>query len=113
MDRALEGMMESKGVLRTTGVTLLTLAAVGALGVILVRDQMNRHRRELFSPHPIRRMAALGYLSREAASIDTVLLLRDFMAWERQPLLRRRAAAILERMEDGLAARAISPETTG
>jgi hypothetical protein len=103
--------MESKQVLRTTGVTLLTLAAVGALGVILVRDQMNRHRRELFNPHPIRRMAALGYLARETASVDMVMLLRDFIAWEQQPLLRRRAAAILERMEDLLAARAISPES--
>jgi hypothetical protein len=103
--------MESKQVLRTTGVTLLTLAAVGALGVILVRDQMNRHRRELFNPNPIRRMAALGYLARETASVDMVMLLRDFIAWEQQPLLRRRAAAILERMEDLLAARAISPES--
>jgi hypothetical protein len=103
--------MESKQVLRTTGVTLLTLAAVGALGVILVRDQLNRHRRELFNPHPIRRMAALSYLAREPASVDMVMLLRDFMAWEQQPLLRRRAASVLERMEDLLAARAISPET--
>ena len=102
--------MESKQVLRTTGVTVLTVAALATLGVILVRDQMSRHRRELFNPHPIRRLAALGYLGGEDASVDTVLLLRDFMAWERQPLLRRRAAAILERMEDALAARALSPE---
>jgi hypothetical protein len=103
--------MESKQVLRTTGVTVLTLAAVTALGVILVRDQMHRHRRDLFNPHPIRRLAALGYLGREPASVDNVLLLRDFMAWEQQTLLRRRAAIVLERMEDALAARAISPES--
>jgi hypothetical protein len=102
--------MESKQVLRTTGVTMLTLAAVTALGVLLVRDQINRHRRELFNPHPIRRLAALGYLGKEEASVDNVLLLRDFMAWERQPLIRRRAAAVLERMEDSLAARALLAE---
>jgi hypothetical protein len=105
------GVMESNQVLRTTGVTVLTLAALAALGVILVRDQIHRHRRELFSPHPIRRLAALGYLSREPASVDNILLLRDFMSWEQQPLLRRRATAVVERMEDALAARAISPES--
>lgn len=103
--------MDSNQVLRTTGVTVLTLGAIGALAVILVRDQIHRHKRELFSPHPIRRLAALGYLGREPASVDSILLLRDFMAWEQQPLLRRRAAAVIERMEDALAARAISPET--
>jgi hypothetical protein len=103
--------MESNRVLRTTGVTVLTLAAVTALGVLLVRDQINRHRRDLFNPHPIRRLAALGFLGREPASVDNVLLLRDFMAWERQPLLRRRAASVLERMEDALAARALMAET--
>jgi len=103
--------MQSNQVIRTTGVTVLTLAALGALGVILVRDQIHRHRRELFSPHPIRRLAALGFLGREQASVDSVLLLRDFLAWEQQPLLRRRATAVIERMEDALAMRAISPES--
>jgi hypothetical protein len=103
--------MQSNQVIRTTGVTVLTLAALGALGVILVRDQIHRHRRELFSPHPIRRLAALGFLGREQASVDNILLLRDFLAWEQQPLLRRRATAVIERMEDALAMRAISPES--
>jgi len=103
--------METNQVLRTTGVTVLTVAAVAALGVILVRDQIHRHRRELFSQHPMRRLAALGYLGREAPSVDYILLLRDYVAWEQQPLLRRRAMAVIERMEDALAARAISPET--
>jgi hypothetical protein len=102
--------MESKQVLRATGATVLTVAALLALAVILVRDQMHRHRRDLFSPHPMRRLAALGYLGRESPSVDNVLLLRDFMAWEQQPMLRRRAAAVIERMEDSLATRAISPE---
>ncbi|HYJ78874.1 MAG TPA: hypothetical protein VEW03_04705, partial [Longimicrobiaceae bacterium] len=85
--------------------TVLAVAAVAALGVLLVRDQISRSRRDLFSPHPLRRLAALEYLGGVAASVDTVLLLRDFLAWEPRPLLRKRAAAVLERVEDALASR--------
>ena len=72
-------------------------AAVG-LGVYLARDQMRRHRRELFSPHPLRRLAALGYL-RSHPSVDDLPLLRDYLAWEERPLLRKRATAVLESLE--------------
>ncbi|HEX2202172.1 MAG TPA: hypothetical protein VHG91_02685 [Longimicrobium sp.] len=98
--------MESKQVLRTTAFTVLAVAAVAALGVLLVRDQISRSRRDLFSPHPLRRLAALEYLGGHAASVDTILLLRDFLAWEPRPLLRKRAAAVLARLEEGLSARA-------
>lgn len=98
--------MESKQVLRTTAFTVLAVAAVAALGVLLVRDQISRSRRDLFSPHPLRRLAALEYLGGHAASVDTILLLRDFLAWEPRPLLRKRAAAVLSRLEEGLSARA-------
>ena len=98
--------METKRVLRTTGFTILAVAAAAALGAILVRDQMTRHRRDLFSPHPLRRLAALGYLGSRPASVDLVMLLRDFIAWEPRPLIRRRAGAILVRLEDALATRA-------
>ena len=37
------------------------------------------------------------------AGVETVRLLRDYLAWERQPVLRRRAEAILRRMEATLA----------
>jgi hypothetical protein len=102
--------MDTKRVLRTTGFTLLAVAAAAALGAVLVRDQISRHRRDLFSPHPLRRLAALGYLGSRPASVDLVLLLRDFIAWETRPLIRRRAAALLLRMEEGLARRAQAPE---
>jgi hypothetical protein len=102
--------MNSKKLLRTGGVILLTVAATAALGALLVRDQMSRHRRNLFSPHPLRRLAALGYLSNEPASVDTALLLRDFIAWEPRPLLKSRAKAILERMEEVLATRPVTTE---
>lgn len=106
--------MDTKRILRTTGFTLLAVAAAAALGAILVRDQISRHQRDLFSAHPLRRLAALGYIGGLTASVDLVLLLRDFIAWEPRPLLRKRAAILLSRMEDALAARAGQvPEAVG
>jgi hypothetical protein len=95
--------MKKRRILRSTGFILLALGAVAGLATLLVRDQISRHRRNLFSAHPLRRLAALGYLAGHEASVDAVQLLRDFIAWERRPLLRRRAALILERMEQRLA----------
>ena len=92
--------MESKRIVRTAAVAALTVAAAAAVGVLLVRDQISRSRRDLFSPHPLRRLAALGYMAGEHASIDNITLLRDFIAWEPRPLLRSRAQAIVRRMED-------------
>lgn len=97
--------MENKRILRTTAFTLIALSAVAAVGVLLVRDQISRSKRDLFSPHPLRRLAALEYLGGGPASVDTVLLLRDFLAWEPRPLLRKRAHAVLARLEAALAKR--------
>lgn len=102
--------MELQRVARTTAVTVLALAAAAALGALLVRDQMSRHRRDLFSPHPLRRLAALGYLGGRPASVDAILLLRDFIAWESLPLLRRRATLLLARLEAKLARPSSTPE---
>ena len=82
---------------------LFGAAVLGVVGVYLARDQMARHQRELFSPQPLRRLAALGYLKGQPA-VDNVLLLRDYLAWEERPLLRKRAAGILNAMEQQLAA---------
>ncbi len=84
---------------RTAGITVFAAAAAGALAALFVRDQMARQRRNLFHPRAIRRLAALQHMSRQRASIDGIQVLRDFLAWERKPLLRRRARAILSRME--------------
>jgi hypothetical protein len=97
--------MESKRIVRTTAFAVLAAAAMAAVGVLLVRDQISRSRRDLFSPHPLRRLAALEYLGGVPSSVDTVLLLRDFLAWERRPLLRKRAQAVLLRLEESLEAR--------
>lgn len=102
--------MDTTRIIRTTGFTLLALGAAAALGAILVRDQISRHRRELFSPHPLRRLAALGYLGGLPASVDLVMLLRDFIAWEPHSLLKQRAKTLLGRMEEDLVSRARAPE---
>jgi len=86
------------------GAAIIAGAAVlGGLGVVLARDQMARHQRDLFSVQPLRRLAALGFLKNHPG-VDNVLLLRDYLAWEDKPLLRKRAAAILAGMEHELAA---------
>jgi hypothetical protein len=91
--------MRRSTVLRTTGVILLTLGAVAAVGAVVVRDQLDRHQRDLFSAHPLKRFAALGYIAGLAASVEMIRLLRDFIAWEPRTVLRRRARHILDRME--------------
>lgn len=88
------------GTVKTGGIALLAFAAAGALAVLLVRGEMGRHRRELFSPYPLKRLASLGHMARSEASVYNINLLRDFVAWEPKRLLRNRARVILKRMED-------------
>ncbi len=97
-------MDKTRRIIKTTAWVLLALGAAATLSAIVVRDQIARHRRELFSSHPLRRLAALGYLGGREATVDTIRLLRDFVAWEPRPLIRRRAALVLERMEAQLQA---------
>lgn len=88
--------------LRTVTIATLAAAAAGAIALLVVRDQISRHQRDLFSPHAFRRLAALGHIAREEPSIDKITLLRDFMAWEPRRLLRERARAIHDRMAGAL-----------
>lgn len=90
-------------VVKVGAAVLAGVAVVGALGVLLAKDQMARHQRDLFSSQPLRRLAALGFL-RNHPGVDNVLLLRDYLAWEDKPLLRKRASAVLAGMEQELAA---------
>ena len=88
--------MRSRGLLFAGG------AMVGAAaGWVLAQRRLTFHRRDLFSPRPMRRLAALGYLAGQG-DVDTVRLLRDYLSWERQPVLRRRAEMILRRLESNL-----------
>lgn len=81
---------------------LLSVGGAAGLAMLVARDQMTRHQRDLFSTQALKRFAALGYLSGTPASVELVQLLRDFCAWEPNAILRRRANQILERMEQQL-----------
>ncbi|UCG86952.1 MAG: hypothetical protein JSW71_24190 [Gemmatimonadota bacterium] len=67
-------------------------------GALLAQHSMDRHRKQLFSGRPLRRLSALGYLNSHP-SVEAVHLLQDYLAWEQHPMLRRRAEAIVRRME--------------
>lgn len=85
--------------LRIAGLTVLATAAAGALAALVLRDQIHRHQRDLFSPRALRRLAALGHMSGAPATVDNIRVLRDFIAWEPRKLLRSRARSIVARME--------------
>jgi hypothetical protein len=85
--------------LKTAGIIVLAGAAAGVVAALLVRNQISRHQRGLFSPHAFQRLAALSHMAKAEASVDGITLLRDFIVWEPRPLLRGRARSILARME--------------
>jgi len=77
------------------------VAAGFVMGALLAQRSMGRWRSSLFSPRPLRRLAALGYLSGHPGP-EAVRVLRDYLAWEDHPALRRRAESIMRRMESKL-----------
>ncbi len=83
-----------------------TALAAGFLGGLVVgllawSAQIQRSRRDLFSSSPVRRVAALGYLSGRPG-LQTVQLLAEYVKWEPQPLLQRRGRRMLRRMQASL-----------
>jgi hypothetical protein len=86
---------------RRTWYAILAVAAGFVAGAALAQGSMGRWRASLFSARPLRRMAALGYLSGHPGP-EAVRLLRDYLAWEEHPALRRRAESIMRRMESKL-----------
>lgn len=87
---------------RSRGMLFLGAAVVGvAAGWMLAGRHIQKHRTALFSPRPLQRLSALAALAAEP-SIANVRLLRDYLAWEPRSLLRRRAKALLTRMEAAL-----------
>lgn len=81
---------------------LVAAAAVGfVVGNALAQRSMGRWRTALFSARPLRRLAALGYLSGHP-SVAVVRVLKDYLAWEEHPALRRRAESLVHRMEANL-----------
>jgi hypothetical protein len=78
----------------------------GALAGLVVgwgvaQRRLDRHRAELFSPVEGRRADALAYLAGER-SLEAARVLRDYLAWESDPGLRRRAGVLLRRLEVSL-----------
>ena len=67
-------------------------------GWLLAQRYLERHQAALFSPKLRRRHAALGYLVGRPGP-DTLRLLRDYLAWERHPVLRRRARRVVRELE--------------
>jgi hypothetical protein len=67
-------------------------------GAIAWSTQIHRSRRELFSPRPWRRLAALGYLAGRPG-LDTVRLLTDYVRWEQHGPLRVRGERLLRQMQ--------------
>lgn len=80
--------------------SVVTAAFVGGLvvGALVWSSQMRRCRRDLFGPSRIGRLAALGHLSGQPG-VETARLLLEYLRWESEPGLRRRAERLLERMQ--------------
>jgi hypothetical protein len=89
--------MRSRGWLFTGA---LAAGAVG--GWLLAQRRLTVHQRDLFSPRPLRRLAALGFLAGQSG-VGTIRQLRDYLVWARQPVRRGRAQAILRTLEATLA----------
>ncbi|UCD23497.1 MAG: hypothetical protein JSW51_10675 [Gemmatimonadota bacterium] len=81
-----------------TRALLIGIVVGTTAGALLAQHSMDRHRRQLFSGRPLRRLSALGYL-KSHPSVESVHLLQDYLTWEKHPVLRRRAEAIARRME--------------
>jgi hypothetical protein len=67
-------------------------------GMLVWSGWMFRWRRQLFDRSTVRRLAALGYVEGQP-SIEGARLLRDYVAWETRPALRRRGERALRKME--------------
>ena len=80
------------------GALLLGVLAGGLVGWLLAEGQARHHGEDLFSPRPVRRLAALRHLAGRP-EVETVRVLRDYAAWESHPYLRGRALALARRME--------------
>jgi hypothetical protein len=69
-----------------------------AAGTLFWSRMQRNYRRNLFSRHALRRVAALGYL-RAKPTVTTAQLLREYVAWEPRPILRKRGVRMLRRLE--------------
>ena len=88
---------------RWRGALILTATVVGlGLGWLAAQRTLRQHSAALFSSRPLKRLAALGFLE-GSATADSLQLLRDYLSWEHHPMLRRKAAALVRRLETSAA----------
>ena len=89
--------------MRAARTKLVAVGFVGgvAAGTLLWSRLQHTHRRDLFSAHRLRRIAALSFL-RARPTVHTAQLLREYIAWERNPVLRQRGVRLLHRVEAAL-----------
>lgn len=80
---------------------MLGFIAGAACGAVAWSRLQRQYRRDLFSPRPLRRFAALSYL-RGRPTVNTARLLREYVAWEHSPLLRRQGVSLMRRLEKTL-----------
>jgi len=82
----------------------LLLGLVGGMiaGALGWSAAQHAYRRDLFSRHPVRRLAALGHLAGRP-TVATAQLLREYIAWEQRPMLRARAVRLLRHVERAVA----------
>lgn len=73
-----------------------------AIGTVLSSVLQHNCRRELFSGRPFRRYMALTYL-RTRGDVQTARLLREYVGWESNPALKKRAQRILRGVEGRVA----------
>lgn len=86
----------------TRGLLLAGGALAGlVVGWQLAQRRLDRHRADLFSPVVRRRIDALAYLAGER-SAEAARVLREYLVWEPEPALRRRAGVLLRRFEVSL-----------
>ena len=84
---------------RMTAAGFLGGAAIGTLVWSMLQHNF---RRELFSGRPFRRYMALTYL-RTRGDVETTRLLREYVGWESNATLKKRALRILRGVEGRVA----------
>ena len=70
-------------------------------GYLWWSQEQATHQRALYSARPMRRLAALGWISGQP-SAESAVTLREYLGWEQNPVLRRRARRLLTRFENAL-----------
>lgn len=87
--------------MRVRQLVVVGFVAGATFGAMTWTRFQRQYRRDLFSRHPLRRFAALGYL-RGRPTVNTAQLLREYIAWENSPLLRKRGVSLMRRLDKTL-----------